>query len=110
MEQRTLWPARTTDPGTSHEAAAAIVDKIPELERVVRDALRAVPEGMTITETADWLQMDRWSVSPRFRPLARKGLIYEAGHKIAPTGRKQIVWKARQQGVLDPAPPSENRL
>ena len=91
-----VWPARNTDPGTSHAAAAAIQEKIPALERKVLDALRAVlPNGMTICETADWLGMERWSVSPRFRPLERKGLIYEATTKIAPTGRSQIVWKAR---------------
>lgn len=95
-EQRSLWPARTTDPNTSHEAAAAILEKIPELERRVLDALRTVlPKGMTQPKTAVYLDMQEKSITPRFRPLARKGLIYEAGFEIAPTGRRQIVWKAR---------------
>lgn len=91
--QRELWPARTTDPHTSHAAAGAILVKIPELERHVLDALRAHPNGLTIWETALYLGMDSWSISPRFRPLARKNLIYEATTKLGPKGRLQIVWR-----------------
>jgi hypothetical protein len=95
-QQLEIWPARRTDPQTSHAAAASILPKIPELEKKVLDAVRRAVNGLTSTECAEVLGMDKWSISPRFAPLRRKGLIYDSGQRRLGrhTSRLQIVWKA----------------
>jgi DNA-binding MarR family transcriptional regulator len=94
-QDKFVFPARRTDPNTSQDAAVLILDKIPELEAKVLAMLRQTPAGMTIKETAAAMEMDPWSVSPRFAPLQRKGLIVEAGTRTNPETRRQnIIWRA----------------
>jgi len=84
-------PARTSDPETSILAAESIDPT--EREAEVLEILRAHPEGLTEAEVADRLpHRDRVSVSPRFRPLRRKGKIREAGERVGASGRKARVW------------------
>lgn len=84
--------ARTTDPETSREAARALDPT--DLERRVLDAIRTLG-GATIHEVAEITGLPEVSVSPRFRPLASKGLIEESGAwRRNPSGRRAIVWVA----------------
>lgn len=78
--------ARATDPETSHEAAASV--DTSELEALVLDTLRRHPDGLTTKEMARVTGEDRVTLSPRCRPLARKGLIVEAGKRDG-----SIVWR-----------------
>lgn len=85
--------ARNTDPDTS-QAAAQSFDPT-RLEAVVLEVLRQHKEGLTSTEVADILGIGLWSISPRLRPLANKGLIRDSGRrKEGASKRKQIVWVA----------------
>lgn len=83
--------ARNTDPITSHEAAVSV--KTNRLEQLVVDYLLAY--GNSITEQiCVGLHLPWKTVSPRLRPLCKKGKVYEAGYAIASTGRRVIVWGA----------------
>lgn len=79
--------ARATDPATSHDAARSV--DTSALEALVLDTLRDHPAGLTTKEMARVTGEDRVTLSPRLRPLARKGLVREAGKR----GRS-IVWEA----------------
>lgn len=93
--------ARGTDPVTSHAAAFGV--DVTQLERRVLYTLTLVPlnAGLTSEELAERLELPVVSVSPRLRPLADKGLIYEAGTRAGLSNRQRIVWKL--------APPPDER-
>lgn len=93
--------ARTQDPDTSHDAAESIRGKIAtDLENLVISALKQ-RGGMTSQEVADYLNMRRDQVSPRFAPLKRKGIIIESGEKRrGDNGRLSMIWRIVEEGEL----------
>lgn len=83
--------ARSTDPGTSYEAAASV--NTTDLEARVLVALHWFPCGATTYELAEFMQASLVSISPRMKPLASKGLVRDSGtRKRGPSGRNQTVW------------------
>lgn len=81
--QMTLFPANTararrTDPDTSHEAAA-VVDVLGLEDRVLK--VLAARGPLTAKEVAEILEIPQVSASPRFSPLAEKGLIKRTGQR-----------------------------
>ena len=84
--------ARTTDPDTSHEAAAGV--NVTKANQEVLDAL-GVTGPTTSDRVADYLGKDLTLVSPRFAPLRRAGKIRDSGRRMPTTrGRKNaIVWE-----------------
>lgn len=85
-----MIPARSTDPQTSHDAAVTI--NMAALEQTVFDAISAAG-GLTTHELSERLSLSLVSVSPRMRPLCRKGKIMDSGERRAGSnGRKSIVW------------------
>lgn len=84
--------ARTSDPETSRIAAASV--SATQLEDHVATVVRAAGAwGLTSIETAVRLQMDLVTVSPRFRPLVRKGVLCESGFvRVGCSGRPATVW------------------
>lgn len=90
----TVAKARVSDPGTSHEAAESI--RPTELEMVVLEGLRQCGDrGATSDELGAQLKMDRDSVSPRMKPLIKKGYVIDSGaRRPGDSGRSQTVWKA----------------
>lgn len=67
--------ARSSDPSTSHEAAASVDAKTLEVE-----VLLALAHGpQTMHRVASILGRELVSISPRFAPLIRKGLIRVVG-------------------------------
>ena len=87
-------PVRRTDPATSREAAEAIVEQLPRLEAVVLEAVTAAGKrGATSHEIADATGLSLVTVSPRLRPLARRGKVIESGQRR--DGR--IVWIATEE-------------
>ena len=88
--------ARRTDPETSHEAAQAIEPHLGRLESIVLTAIRQAPDGMTIDELAAATGLDKVTVSPRMKPLVRKGLIQTDGTKRKGRTRASgLVWRAK---------------
>ena len=94
--------ARHTDPHTSHEAARSI--QVTDLESVVLGALRALGPS-TSHEVAEYTGLDLVTVSPRFKPLEKKGLVkrklegfdaekgrYIYQTRIGKSGRASVVW------------------
>lgn len=93
----TLALARRTDPETSHQAAARV--NVTKREQVVLDALDEYGP-MTSEELAAATGTEIPAITPRFRPLANKGLIVEARNqdgeiitRRGASGRKRIVWR-----------------
>lgn len=81
--------ARRTDPATSHQAALNLGDTTP-LEGRVLDCLRR--HGRCSShDVARLTGLELVTVSPRFAPLERKGLIRMAGRR----GRRQLWEVAR---------------
>jgi predicted transcriptional regulator len=53
-----------------------------KMERLVYDTLLRHPgQYLTTVEVARIIGVDKWSISPRFQPLLRKGLV-ELGKKV----------------------------
>jgi len=104
VEQKSLFSerarARRTDPETSHKAAARL--PASDLEKAIMEAFGTVPlsHGLTIKEATVLLEYPEISVSPRFRPMERNGLIYDSEDRRVnhPTGRAAIVWKLTTVG------------
>mgnify|MGYP003350147771 FL=1 len=85
--------ARKTDPETSKEAGASI--DTTNLEKIVLEAIKAFPDGCILQDIEHTIPHIRQSsISPRIRPLIRKGLIYATGeYRPSYSGRSQRVLK-----------------
>src|SRR5579859_4550185 len=86
--------ARATDPDTARAAAASI--DVTRLEGLILDKLRRYSApGATTFELAEVLGLEVISVSPRMKPLQKKGLIRDSGFRArGASGRCQIIWRA----------------
>lgn len=90
--------ARRTDPATSHEAARAV--KVGKLQLIVLQELRSSGGGLTIKELKLVSSTPMESISPRFAPLRKNGLIMDTGERRQnPGGRKGIVWDITGLGL-----------
>ena len=69
--------ARSTDPGSSHEAAGMI--DATKLQRLVLAALNETMVPMTSLAIAEHLNIPVWSISPRMKPLENLGQIVCVG-------------------------------
>lgn len=85
--------ARRTDPGTSKAAAQRV--ETGSLNARIVAALKECG-GMTIAEVAAELHEEQITVSPRFKPLRRAGLIRNTGERRINAGTRNpaIVWEA----------------
>lgn len=91
--------ARATDPDTSQAAARSL--DIQPMQREILIALHHNPGGLTGTQLAEATNLSLNTVTPRFAPLQRKGLIRDSGQRRpGPSGRRQIVWVLTEQRVL----------
>ena len=86
--------ARATDPETSKEAAQSV--DTTKLEQIVLDTIRSFPQGCISQDVESELAQYRASsITPRYRPLMKKGLIMDTGEKRPGfSGRNQRVMKA----------------
>ena len=83
--------ARTTDPETSHEAAARAPT---DLEARVLAVLGRFANGATTYELSAAMGESLVTVSPRMRPLVNKYLVEDSGiRRRGESGRNQIVWR-----------------
>lgn len=97
--------ARSTDPDSSH-AAAAVVD-VQGLEMLVLQKIeRSLISGLTASDIAMLCDHPRDSISPRMKRLEEKGMITRTDEKRVPTSAplnrrspKQIVWKITEKGL-----------
>jgi len=87
---------RRQDPDTSHEAAKKV--KTADLERLVYEVIRMFPNGCTSDQVMKCLPNHGvQTISPRYAPLMRKGLIEDTGERrVASSGRNQRVMKAKE--------------
>ena len=94
--------ARTADPDTSHEAAEKVDSA--KLERLVFEVIARNPNGMISDEVMrHFPDHGVQTISPRFAPLIRKGLIEDTGERRkAASGRSQRVMKAVQSNYCNP--------
>jgi len=85
---------RTTDPDTSHEAAATV--DTTRLEALVYKAICKYKDGCIADDIErDLAYLRSNTITPRFATLIRKGFIVDTGERrIAASGRSQRVVKA----------------
>ena len=85
---------RTTDPDTSMDAADRV--NSTTLEQQVYEAIAMYPDGCIAEEVmSHFPNHGVQTISPRFAPLLRKGLIEDTGkRRKASTGHSQRVLKA----------------
>lgn len=88
--------ARSSDPDTAHDAADRV--RQTKLEQQVYEALLKHP-GVFLTsiEVAQLMGVDKWSISPRFQPLKRKGLVEQSekiGLNSSGKPRTMQAWRA----------------
>ena len=89
-----LWHAayaRQSDPATSHEAARRV--DTTKLERMVLGGLDG-HGPMTSKEIAAKAGKDKWSISPRMKPLEDGGLVT----RTADRRNNSMVWKITEAG------------
>jgi predicted ArsR family transcriptional regulator len=92
MNLHTEAHARSTDPHTSREAAEAV--RATSMEDAVLKTLAKFPEGATAIEIAYRMRTPRDNVSPRMKPLVKKGFVRDSGRvKRGDSGRNLIVWE-----------------
>ncbi len=84
--------ARSSDPTTARDAAATT--NATRMNAIVLRALKHLGEA-TSEEVAHWAGESLVSVSPRFRPLARQGVIEERGKRRNASGKMAIAWRIR---------------
>jgi len=84
---------RTTDPDTSHDAAAGVNVTAGEQENLELLDVAGV-QGVTNSEASEMLGRLANAISPRWRPMVRKGLCRDSGLRRPNnvSGRKEIVW------------------
>lgn len=84
---------RTNDPDTSKEAA--LVVDTSKLEALVYEVIARYPDGCIADDVERELNYLRsHSITPRFKPLIRKGFIYDTGERRkAASGRNQRIVK-----------------
>jgi hypothetical protein len=93
---------RSTDPDTSRLAAEKV--STSDLERIVVDDLEiAGRQGRTTDESTDSTGRSKVSVSPRFAPLCKKGIVFGSkerrrGH----SGSMMTVWKLVKYRRFEP--------
>ena len=99
--------SRRTDPATSREAAASVVDPSKGTYRRILSLLRTFRDGLTDEQLLDeWtcnaavIPFDAWPpISPsglrsRRNELTRRGLIVDSGERAKTrAGRRSIVWR-----------------
>lgn len=85
---------RKTDPETSKEAAESV--PVKRLEKLVYEAIKASPNGMTADELEQALPGVKLnSITPRIAPLIKKGYIEDSGERRrASSGRFQRVLRS----------------
>jgi hypothetical protein len=86
--------ARATDPQTSKDAAKTV--DASKMEKIVLEAIRGFPDGCISQEVECVLAQYRSSsITPRYKPLLKKGLIVDTGEKRPGfSGRSQRVMRA----------------
>jgi hypothetical protein len=86
--------ARKTDPQTSKEAAKTV--DVNKMEQLVLDVIKSFPDGCISQDVESALAQYRASsITPRYRPLMKKGLIVDTGEKRPGfSGRNQRVMRA----------------
>jgi DNA-binding MarR family transcriptional regulator len=85
--------ARSDDPVTSHAAADSV--NVSRLEGIVLATIKQSPCGLIIDEIVDRTSLDKVTVSPRLRPLCKKGLVIESDEtRPGKSGRRQTIWLA----------------
>jgi len=86
--------ARNTDPETAKEAAKSV--DVNNMEQIVLDVIRSFPNGCISQDVESELAQYRASsITPRYRPLMKKGLIVDTGEKRPGfSGRNQRVMRA----------------
>lgn len=110
MTQPDLFPAfgtnpkemvRTEDPDTSHEAAAKVDSA--KLEQMVLEVIAKYPNGCIADDVERELaHLRSHSITPRFAPLLRKGMIEDTGERRkASSGRSQRVMRAVQSNYCN---------
>lgn len=73
---------RHTDPETSHEAAGRV--NATRLEALIYGLLqRNDPREYAQIEIARLIDEDKWSISPRFRPMEQRGILARCAKKMA---------------------------
>lgn len=103
--------ARRSDPGTSHEAAKSLDGSVTDLEEHVLIALRAHhPFGMILDELVDWIGLDKVTISPRLKPLCKKGLVTTCGKRPGKSGRGQTIWILQDSAAQEPETKSTSPL
>lgn len=92
--------ARSTDPGTSHEAARSIDGESLRIsQRAVLDLLRTrgpMPDHDLVElydRTVPYPQQSHSGIRTRRRELVDAGLVVDTGERVRlPSGRRAIVW------------------
>ena len=85
--------ARSSDPPTSHAAAADLAHFLTELEAdVLRVIVRAGAFGATLDEIVDGTGLDKVTASPRLKPLERKGCVRRHGTRVGKARKQQTIW------------------
>ncbi len=91
--------ARSSDPPTSFKAAAEILSKLNELQRVVYEAYEDVyPYGMTNLDLENKFNNHKSTYRTRTSELVGMGLLIDTGRIKFQEGKNRVVWALKPKG------------
>lgn len=90
---------KNTDPDTS--VLAALAANVTDSEPAVLVTLANAAGPLTAEEVAKFTGIPVPAITPRFRPLVNKGLIFDTGTRRKNlSGRKAIVWGLKKAQLV----------
>jgi len=85
--------ARQADPQTSWDAAQAALPQLTKTKQKILALLRGYPDGLTSSEVAQKLDMDKGSSSKRLGDLEAEGYLTISGARLSDRGRMSAVYR-----------------
>lgn len=92
-QERLRRMARRSDPQTSHIAAQKTLPKLTQTKQKILDLLSNHPQGLTSSEVAHLLNIDKGSSSKRLGDLEKEGYIHVCGTRPSDRGRPSSVYQ-----------------
>lgn len=94
-QERRRNMVRRSDPQTSWDTATQALPKLTETKQKILRLLDRHPDGLTSSEVAKLLDLDKGSSSKRLSELEREGLLVVVSRRLSDRKRMSSVYKVK---------------
>ncbi len=95
-QERRRNMVRRSDPQTSWDSATQALPKLTETKQKILRLLDRHPDGLTSSEVAKLLDIDKGSSSKRLGDLEHEGYLVVSGVRLSDRGRKSSVYRKKR--------------